>query len=742
MPLQLLLLHIKKHHILLIIWVILAAWVSGNFAVHYGGHLMFVDPEYMGDVGFLSFAIIGFALGGFIMTWNVCSYFLNSYRFKFLASLTKPFYKYCLNNSIMPIMLLALYIRSVFIFQSANGWSIDAIFKNIVGILSGFMLMSILTIIYFTLFDTDVNSFLKSLTKRTRSKLEKRNIPLSTIDIPYADAHQWRVDTYISSPISVHLVRNVEHYDKVLIDRVLGQRHFNAYTIILLSLGTLFFFGSLIENPIFRIPAGASYLIMLTVLIAITSLLTQWFKGWRFVAIIVIIFGLNYISKYDLVVYKNRIVGMDYEKPKKRYDNTTIDAHITNQDIIEDVQETKNILNRWYRKTVNKYGNEKPKLMFLCSAGGGMKSAYFNMHVLQELDKITRSKFFRHTIMISGASGGMFGSCYFRELFWRQHYQGGVECTDATYLDDIGEDLLNAISISTCTNDIFFPWQKYTINGVKGVKDRGYWLDKQFNENTHYLLDKKIADYSLPEKRAQMPIVVFSPTIINDQKSLYVSAQGISYLTRPFVWNAKGYLSYLSPDAIEYNRFFKDYGAENLGFVTALRMNATYPYILPSITMPTYPEMKIADAGIRDNYGITSAVRFCTVFKDWIDEYTSGVVFVVLRTDKKLYKFSDVDDRPTWLNEVILPMGNLFSNFLYEQEYVNDMYLSLLNNILDVDVNIVPFAYTPNAGSDEASMSWHLSYKEKQELREAFHNKENSYSLEVLMKLLEIPKRK
>jgi hypothetical protein len=720
----------------MIIWLLITAWVTSSFATHYGANLMYLDPEYMGNVGFFSFLIIGFSLGGFIMTWNTCSYFLNSFRFKFLASLSKPFYKYCINNSIIPLTFITIYSYCIYKFQLNNGWSPDAVFKNIVGLISGLILMCTLTIIYFTIFDTDVNSFLKSLKNRTKKKLEKRNIHLGTIDIPYADAHQWRVETYLSSPISINLVRNVDHYDNAIIERVLGQRHVNAYVIIFISLFSLFALGSLIENPIFRLPAGASYLIMLTVLMAIASLLTQWFKGWRFLAIFIILFGANYLSKFDMITYKNHLVGLDYDKPRKRYDNSTIRSHISNQDIIQDVQDTKSILNRWYRKSLKRYGNPKPKMVFICSAGGGSKSSYFNMQTLQEADKALNGSLMQHAVMISGASGGMYGASYFRELYWRHHYQGNIDCYNKSYLDDIGKDLLNAISVSTCTNDIFFPWQKYTYNGFSGTKDRGYWLDKQFNENTQYLMDKRVVDYKILEKRAQIPMVIMSPTIINDQKSMYISAQGISYLTRPFVWNAKGYLDYLTPDGIEFMRFFKDYNAESLNYISALRMNASYPYIMPSISMPTYPEMKILDAGIRENYGINAPVRFCTVFKDWIDKNTSGVIFVVIRTDNKLYNFDDALKKSTFLDDLILPMGNLFTNFLYEQEYNNDMYVSMLENMLTTEVNVVPFIYTPTKGNDVASMSWHLSYKEKKDIEKAFFNEKNTQSLAILKKLL------
>jgi hypothetical protein len=64
-------------------------------------------------------------------------------------------------------------------------------------------------------------------------------------------------------------------------------------------------------------------------------------------------------------------------------------------------------------------------------------------------------------------------------------------------------------------------------------------------------------------------------------------------------------------------------------------MSATFPYITPTVTLPSYPEMEIMDAGLADNFGFTDAIKFLHVFKDWIAENTSGVILVSIRDSKK-----------------------------------------------------------------------------------------------------------
>ena len=108
-PFQLLFLHIKKNLLLLSIWGLLFGFVTQSLAPRYGIPYLFLNPEYLDEVSVLSYFIVGFACGGFTMAFNVASYNLNSFRFPFLATLSHPFTKYCINNYIIPFLFLIVY---------------------------------------------------------------------------------------------------------------------------------------------------------------------------------------------------------------------------------------------------------------------------------------------------------------------------------------------------------------------------------------------------------------------------------------------------------------------------------------------------------------------------------------------------------------------------------------------------------------------------------------------------------
>ena len=170
--------------------------------------------------------------------------------------------------------------------------------------------------------------------------------------------------------------------------------------------------------------------------------------------------------------------------------------------------------------------------------------------MLQELEKQTNKKLFDHTVLMTGASGGMIGAAYFRELYLRSKNHEKINYLDSLYLEDAGKDLLNGMATSIATNDIFYPWQTYTYKGFSYKKDRAYMFDKKLNENTNYTLDKLMKSYKKPEQSAMIPMMIVGATIINDQRFLFFSPQPISYLIKPYIKNSKEYVDDMSTDAI------------------------------------------------------------------------------------------------------------------------------------------------------------------------------------------------
>ncbi|RYF81773.1 MAG: hypothetical protein EON98_11960, partial [Chitinophagaceae bacterium] len=114
LPVQLLFLHFRKYQVLLIFWIVLFATVGGAFMKSFGAEALFLAPEYMGNVNALGAAIVGIAIGIFIMCWNVTTFILFSRHFSFLAATQYPFLKYCVNNSVIPLTFLVFYLLKAY----------------------------------------------------------------------------------------------------------------------------------------------------------------------------------------------------------------------------------------------------------------------------------------------------------------------------------------------------------------------------------------------------------------------------------------------------------------------------------------------------------------------------------------------------------------------------------------------------------------------------------------------------
>ena len=98
LPVQLFLLHFRKYQVFLVFWYILFSTVNGSFMNTYGANSLFLAPEYLGNVNFLSATIVGVSVSIFIMSWNITTFILHGKHIKFLATTAQPFLKYCINN--------------------------------------------------------------------------------------------------------------------------------------------------------------------------------------------------------------------------------------------------------------------------------------------------------------------------------------------------------------------------------------------------------------------------------------------------------------------------------------------------------------------------------------------------------------------------------------------------------------------------------------------------------------------
>ena len=129
-------------------------------------------------------------------------------------------------------------------------------------------------------------------------------------------------------------------------------------------------------------------------------------------------------------------------------------------------------------------------------------------------------------------------------------------------------------------------------------------------------------------KAGQIPLMIFNSTINRDGRRMMVSTQPISFMMKPMILQT---IPTASPDAVDFAAMFAKQDPLNIRLLTALRMNATFPYVLPNVWLPSNPVIDVMDAGLRDNYGQETTLRFIENFKDWLKENTSKIIILQIR---------------------------------------------------------------------------------------------------------------
>ena len=732
-PFQLVLLHIKKNHLLLFFWFLLFAYVTQNLGNKYGIHILFLYPEYLGHNNIWSFGILGFAVGGFITAFNLYSYIMHGFRFPVIASLSKPFVKFSINNFIIPTVFISTYIYQSLNFQINKEFlAPNQALLNVTSFVCGIILFTLLGFLYFFKTNKDAHRY----SPKKEKDIDEAKAAKSTQrrwDNLKRSNRTWRVETYMFHPFKIQLARNSRHYKEDVLIKVLSQNHINANIFEVLVISSFFLIGTLRAYDVFLIPAGASVFLLFTMFIMVISALFNWFKGWTLTILVICIIGINYLSSQGHLLYvETHALGLHYKADRVPYKDY-LNNHLPNdEESAHAKQEFIGILDNWKKQIQDKYGTNKPKIVFLNSSGGGSRSSLWTYKCLTYLDSVTNGSLYEHTRLICGSSGGMIGQSVYREQKRLKLFQDSNLVTQDVY-NNIGKDVLNPIAMSLVTNDLFIRYQRVNENGERYIKDRGIAFEEQLNKNLDNLLKgKQLKDYTAYEQKAQLPWLIYSPVIINDGKKLLVSSSSMPFLTV----NSSRCEDNIIPENIDFMHLFKGKVPEDFMITSAIRMSATFPYILPSINLPTTPTIDVMDSGLRDNYGLTTTISFINTFRDWIEENTSGIVIIQLRDLTKRGNFTESVNE-SFMTRLISPIGNVYGNLFNTHNYIQDEMFLQLKKGSTVPVDLVAFEL-PRKENSQISLSFHLTQLEKSQIEMGIYDKANTNSIEKLKTLIPI----
>jgi len=727
-PVQLLLLHLRKFQVLLVFWLILFSTLNGGFMRSYGAAALFLSPEYLGDVSPASAAIVGMATGIFVMSWNITTFILFSRHFRFLATTTKPFLKYCINNAFLPLGFLIFYFIKVVQFSVYKELlpAINILWLSL-GFMAGFIFIIAVSLLYFFRADKTIIRRMTPVInnpKLFKSQFRKEEVKLN-------ESRLMRVQWYLNSPFTLRKTRDVSHYSKDFIENIFNRHHISAVLSIFVAFIFLIAVGFFMDSRYFQLPAAASILIFFAILISLSGAFSYFLQSWSIPFFVMLFFLLNLLYHYNVIDPTNKAYGLSYtnEVPRPLYDRQTLLEMSSDKKLESDKANMLAILERWKARQ----SDARPLLYLVNTSGGGNRSATFTMSTLQRLDSLCGGQLMRKTFLISGASGGMLGAAYFRALSrLRDVGNHSINPQDRKYVDDISGDLLNTLFSSFVARDLASPVQKFKVGNYEYVKDRGYAFEQKLNANTRGLLNRQLKDLVPDETAAKTPLMLFSPVITRDSRAMLISTQPVSFLMRPRYDSTK--IPAMDPDAIDFGALFARQDPMNLRLLTALRMNATFPYVLPNVWLPTNPVVDVMDAGFRDNFGEMNAIRFLNAFREWIQQNTSGVVLLQIR-DRKAGGWENPYESDDITEIITKPLLLLQDNWYKMQEYSQNDLLSISQSGMGFPFRKLIFQYVPKTEDAGAALNFHLTKQEKLTIIGSLDNEENKNSFSQFRKL-------
>lgn len=746
-PVQLLLLHLRKNLALLLIWGLLILIVGEGFGVVLGIPFLFLDPEYLHQVSWLSFFLMGIGLAMFTMAFHMTTYILEGRRFKFLAVLKRPFIHFCINNSIVPFTFYLFYTLEFVSFQLKNAppsdWDVALYYLGFAG---GSTLAYALIFGYFGLTNKDFFLiFSETVNQRFRKSGSVKKGLLSKFKTSEKEVNTVRFFLNLNLKL-VEVRPDISRFETAHLLRVFNQNHLHLFFIQVFLISVVLFLGVFKEQEILQFPAAMSAMLLLSILVMAVGAISFWLRKWATFVVFSLILLANYFSNFSFLNRPHEAFGLDYSAPPARYSLDRLDS-LTHLDTTrKDKENVIQILKNWKAKFPN---DSLPKLVIVSASGGGQRAALWTLRILQEIHQITEGEVTSRSALYTGASGGVLGEAFFRELYLRSQSDQDLDPTDSVFLDQIASDNLNPIIFTLLVNDLLIRNQKFDYRGRSYLKDRGYAFEDQLNKNTKGILDKPLKDYRLPEAAAQIPMMPVTALITNDGRKLIISPHSMSFLGV----SAEGISGEEEKkQSIDFRRFFASHDPDNLRFLTALRMSATFPFITPNVELPSSPVMMTMDTGLSDNFGIQDALRFVYVFKDWIAQNTGGVVMITIRDSEKNEEIP-AKDLPRILEKVLTPLKNISVNWGNVQTIQNEVLFNYLSESMPFDVERIEFEYSPtkilsnsaedHAGvSPRASLNWRLTAREKRSIVSSLNTPDNLRSLKRVEELFGSKKEK
>lgn len=721
LPMRLLFSQVKRHTTLILLWLFLFLVVTGNALKEIGASYLFLEPEYLGQSDWRAYFIIGLCMGLFHIAYHLSAYLMDGYRYFIVIWGARPFLRFIFNNGIIPVTFLLVYFFSFYNHvYLQEGVSFFQFWFLWFAFLGGYLIVQVLIILYFTKVNKDI---FQIFGEQVVKELQNPRILLQRVrDMMHM--HE-SVSVYLDIDFRWKQVPPNFYLEAKQVVRVLNQNHTNALLLESFLIFLLIILGFFQDYEIVIIPAGGSFLILFSLFLMLLGALSYWFRN-------ISLPWLLFISVAGYYV----LTGINWERYTPLYGLKSAETYSYT---------VSNLEKAFYRRYLNDYRVglsyleswkskqevSKPKFVMVCVTGGGLRSARWVINSLQYLDSLTGGKLSRRIGFITGASGGMLGATYFRHLVqitrdstekqWRYH---------PIHREIVSADLLNATIFGWIVNVV--PFFKVEVDGERYFKGRDWAFERQLAINW----GSWIAGYRLKDEKQQvlngeLPLIVFPTTSTADGRQIYFTSLPCSYLTLlPEIDSV--YQNELG--SIDARLFLPDSLVENIRVTSLLRTAATFPLVLPFTDLPTNPPIELMDAGVYDNYGIHTAIRFLFTYREWFAKNTSGVIIIQIRDSRQVAAITPL--KRNLFSRLNYLIQGTYLSFAESRDYINDEVIKYAQTWFKGRFDMIELQYVPAKTYRSASLSFHLTDSEKADIDQALYSKENQKAMGYVKALL------
>jgi hypothetical protein len=247
-----------------------------------------------------------------------------------------------------------------------------------------------------------------------------------------------------------------------------------------------------------------------------------------------------------------------------------------------------------------------------------------------------------------------------------------------------------------------------------------------------------LKDYVADEKAANIPLMFFNSVVTRDSRKMIISTQPVRFMMQAPQDTIN--TPYVDPDAVDFTTFFSNQDPYSIRMLTAMRMNATFPIVLPNVWLPSDPVIDVMDAGLRDNFGQETTLRFLISFEEWIKENTSGVLVMQIRDRtagawEAPYLSDDIS------NHITKPFLLLQHNWFKMMEFFQNDMLNYYTTRSGSQVYKIAFQYATDKEENKAALNFHLTKREEKDIVSSILSPDNQKNFQKTLKLFRPQKK-